>query len=74
MCGGRTILLQKIQENQGPFNLQLTLSAATHLTVVFDSAKIFGNAFVAYKVSDEASIPSRPNSDGTMTSVTTLKL
>lgn len=64
----------------------MTVPAATHLTPESYNAEIIGEAFVtqyynvlhyspklAHKFYNETSILSRPNSDGTMTSVTTLK-
>lgn len=67
--------------------MQMTVPAATHLTAVFYNAETIGKAFVgqyyyvlyytpelAYNFYKEMSILSWPNSDGTMTSVTTLKV
>lgn len=67
--------------------MQMTVPAATHFTPVFYNAETIGKAFaaqyysvlyytpqVAYNFYNEMSILSWPSSDGTMTSVTTLRV
>lgn len=67
--------------------MQMTVPAATHMAPVLLNAQVIGNAFVeqyyhvlrnspglAYKFYNDASILSRPNSNGLMSSITTLKV
>lgn len=67
--------------------MQMTVPGATHFDPMFFTTEAIGNAFVgqyyyvlcnspglAPKFYNESSILSRPNSDGIMTSVTTLKV
>ncbi|KAK1372133.1 Ras GTPase-activating protein-binding protein 1 [Heracleum sosnowskyi] len=80
LCLGKVAIVDPIKFHK------MTVPAATHLTGFFYNAEVIGNAFVAqyyhvlhhspelaYKFYIEMSILSRPNPDGTMSSVTTLK-